>query len=540
LRSFKDLDKIYLLIRESPDRPASLRLEKEILSSDLFDPLRSSSPAMFEKVVPVPGDISLPNFGITSEKEGEEGEEEGGEEEEKEKEKEEEEERERKQRKGEEIIREMREKVSVIFHCAATVNFNEQLKISLNTNVSSVQRLLSFSRTLARLDAMIHVSTAFSHCDLQHIEERYYPPVVDPLLFVDTIKTMSEGLSSSITKPLLGRRPNTYTLTKALAEEVIRRESTGLPVAVVRPSIVTGIDRDPIPGWTDSLNGPGGLYMAVAYHLLKVMPGDEMNVFDIIPVDYCINMMIAVAWKIGTSLPPPQSPPPIYNCNSGTLNPVIWRDHNVFTMKGAEIDPVKKPTLLQWPSFTFYRNRNVFYFFDFFQHRIPAAIYDFFRKLRGKRPLMEKIWRRIYSTINAYTFFIDGTWTWENSNSLALLGEMYPRDKELFDFDVRHINWQRYLPSYYMGCKRLALAKEKEREVRIAQEAAKAKEKEKTGSHTGLAFFSTSTVFASSTLILVVGASLFVLKPDLFRFGGNSFRFFASDLDVSPPSLGKE
>lgn len=36
---------------------------------------------------------------------------------------------------------------------------------------------------------------------------------------------------------LIGKWPNTYTFTKALAETMIRDLGKGLPVAVIRPSI---------------------------------------------------------------------------------------------------------------------------------------------------------------------------------------------------------------------------------------------------------------------------------------------------------------
>lgn len=40
-----------------------------------------------------------------------------------------------------------------------------------------------------------------------------------------------------ITPSLIGKRPNTYTFTKALAEHMLQKEAGNLPVAVVRPSI---------------------------------------------------------------------------------------------------------------------------------------------------------------------------------------------------------------------------------------------------------------------------------------------------------------
>lgn len=40
-----------------------------------------------------------------------------------------------------------------------------------------------------------------------------------------------------LTPSLIGRRPNTYTFTKALTEHMLLKQAGNLPVAIVRPSI---------------------------------------------------------------------------------------------------------------------------------------------------------------------------------------------------------------------------------------------------------------------------------------------------------------
>ena len=76
--------------------------------------------------------------------------------------------------------------------------------------------------------------------------------------------TILKGISSDVdsedhTKEIIGERPNTYTFTKAIAEQLVNREREHLPISVVRPSIVTGSVKEPIPGWVDNLNGPAGV-----------------------------------------------------------------------------------------------------------------------------------------------------------------------------------------------------------------------------------------------------------------------------------------
>lgn len=67
--------------------------------------------------------------------------------------------------------------------------------------------------------------------------EVIYPPPYDPEKIIQCVDWMDEDLVNVITPNLIGKRPNTYTFTKALAEHMLLKESGNLPVAIVRPSI---------------------------------------------------------------------------------------------------------------------------------------------------------------------------------------------------------------------------------------------------------------------------------------------------------------
>ncbi|KJH41682.1 NAD-binding protein [Dictyocaulus viviparus] len=98
-----------------------------------------------------------------------------------------------------------------------------------------------------------------------------------------------------ITPKLLGNRPNTYTLTKALAETQLVDDAKQLPVIIIRPSIVGAMWKDPLPGWTDNVNGPTGIFAAVGKGVLTNMCGSGNSKADIIPVDVVANMIVVAA-----------------------------------------------------------------------------------------------------------------------------------------------------------------------------------------------------------------------------------------------------
>jgi thioester reductase-like protein len=124
--------------------------------------------------------------------------------------------------------------------------------------------------------------------------------------------------------------PNTYTLTKAIAERTVsvRAKKLGVPVAVVRPSVVIGIG-DPAHqhcGWYPSFGGPGLFLLHTVLGLRRVLHARRGNVLDLVPVDQVNNVVVAapVALAVDASGQAKTSPPPhrvfhaTQTCSGGT------------------------------------------------------------------------------------------------------------------------------------------------------------------------------------------------------------------------------
>ena len=58
---------------------------------------------------------------------------------------------------------------------------------------------------------------------------------------------MDDEIISKITTKLIGDKPNTYTYTKHLGEALLVTEGADLPLAIIRPSIVTASWMEPMP-----------------------------------------------------------------------------------------------------------------------------------------------------------------------------------------------------------------------------------------------------------------------------------------------------
>ncbi len=88
-----------------------------------------------------------------------------------------------------------------------------------------------------------------------------------------------------------------YTFTKAMAERVAEDlwASAGHRVSFVRPSIIESALRRPYPGWIDGYKVADPLIMAYGRGLLPEFPGLADSILDIIPVDFVVNVIVALA-----------------------------------------------------------------------------------------------------------------------------------------------------------------------------------------------------------------------------------------------------
>lgn len=230
--------------------------------------------------------------------------------------------------------------------------------------------------------ALIHVSTAYANCNRTDIDEVLYAPPAKPQQIIDAVEWMDETMINEIAPKLVGDRPNTYTYTKALAETLLSEECKNLPVAIVRPSIVTASWREPVRGWVDNINGPTGLVLAVGKGVMRTMLYDSNAVADLIPVDTVINLMITAAWNTGTK---PSNEIMIYNCTSGQLNGITWGDIERIAFPILLRYPSKD--ILRYPGGSFKQSRFVNDLATFFQHVIPAYVFDAFCGIVGRKKM---------------------------------------------------------------------------------------------------------------------------------------------------------
>lgn len=104
-------------------------------------------------------------------------------------------------------------------------------------NTSGTKHLLDICKHMEKLEALLHLSTAFCYADKEVLLEKVYECSHDPHDLMRCAEWMDVKTLDLVTKKLLEFHPNTYTYSKRLAEILVQQHYPNLPVAIIRPSI---------------------------------------------------------------------------------------------------------------------------------------------------------------------------------------------------------------------------------------------------------------------------------------------------------------
>jgi len=310
---------------------------------------------------------------------------------------------------------------------------------------------------MMKLQAVLHVSTAYCNTQYEHISEEIYSTNGDPLGVIDLCKRMDPSLlnSTEMTSQIIGNKPNTYTFTKALGESALVLEGGTLPIAVVRPSIVVAAWKEPIPGWVENLNGPTGIVAAAGKGVLRTVFCKRGKVADWVPVDVPINLSIVAAWKISTA---PQNAIPVYNCTSGATNPITWGQLETLGLDAVRKYPMEN--MLWYPGGSYKESAVYNKICQILLHSLPAHLIDVGSLLLGRKQMMVKVVTKMHKAQAAIEYFAINEWKWSNDNVKKLNHELSDADKEIFNFDLANLKWADFIDDYVKGTREFIFKEE--------------------------------------------------------------------------------
>ncbi|KAJ3641610.1 hypothetical protein Zmor_028109 [Zophobas morio] len=394
--------KIYLLIRQHKEKSPEERLEILLERADL----RRDKSEFKRKIFVIEGDCGLPGLGIS-------------------------------QDDRETLINE----TTCIIHIAAIIKFSEHLRLAAYVNVRAVQDLLHLAKQVRDLKAMVHVSTAYSNCNQKHlIEEQYYEPGMTATKLLKMLESTDDETITNTTPELLGSWPNTYTFTKAVAENVIKTEAQDMPVCIVRPAILMGAFQEPEPGWLDAIQGITAFLIGSYLGLIHCLLADTKPI-SLIPSDYTANIVLAAAYYAREK----RSPPPIYNYTGFEKTQLTKTELYEYGKLSAKVYPSAHVINVCLVIFT--TNKYYLKFLRFWLHFVPAYIVDLVCLCLRKKRRFVKMYQKIHKMCDELEPFSANSWKFETTNCDKLWKALKEKDRELFPFNMEKLEWGSFFES---------------------------------------------------------------------------------------------
>ncbi|XP_044017829.1 putative fatty acyl-CoA reductase CG5065 [Aphidius gifuensis] len=413
LRCIPKIEKIYLLVRPKKGKDPKHRLD-EIFNSALFEKVKNQRglETMHKTVGIVNGDVSLPGLGISIEDRNM-----------------------------------LCEKISIVYHAAATVRFDELLKRAVLLNTRGTRNMLDLAKEMKNLEMFAHISTAYCHLEEKVLEEKPYPPPADPHKIIKCVEWMDDDVVEAMTAKILGNLPNTYAFTKALSEGLVEESMTVIPSVILRPSIVIPVWKEPIPGWTDNMNGPTGLLIGAGKGVIRTMHCDERGYADYLPVDIAVNAILGATWNFIYCKDQSRR---VYNLTSSREFKVTWREIIDRGRKVTEKVPLNG--VVWYPGGSMKQSKFVHNICVLLFHMIPAYFIDTMIFLAGHKPIMCRVHRRIQKGFEVFEYYANNQWDFENDNITVIRNKFNEREK---------INYQLHgddldLDDYFEACIRAA------------------------------------------------------------------------------------
>jgi len=435
LREFQNVESVLLFVRTKKDQQPEQRLFSTVIGSRIWDRLRNEKGSQFDewiksKLILIPGDLTQRGLGVEP--------------------------------KHRQLIK---DKVQIVIHCAASIDFDEPLDQALGNNVVASAELFELAGECKKLEVYTHISTAYVSCNSRGFVKEALQPLkdgsdIEKIYAKYQSMTPQEIQSQSASILRHNGYPNTYTYTKCFAEHLLLNRRKNTPLVIIRPTIIGSSWREPVEGWIDAVMAAAALYLAGGLGFVKAIPGDYALIGDQIPVD-----MVASAILTATYVNAHKDNYSIYHVCSSARNPLRWeRVIRVILAYWLQYPPKRG---VARPKFKFIRNHYNWAAQHFFLYKLPIIAYGAYAETpfgsetqKKKAVLLNKLEAKQSKTVNQLSFFTTNEWIFDDANIYRTYYQLSKEEKERFTFDVTKIDWDKYLRAFCWGLKVYVLKEE--------------------------------------------------------------------------------
>ena len=246
--------------------------------------------------------------------------------------------------------------------------------------------------------------------------------------------------------------PDVYTFTKAMGERMVEEfaVSHDLALSIVRPSIIESALLHPYAGWIDGFKMADPIIRAFGLGQIPEFPGIPEGIIDLIPVDFVVNALLAVAAN-----PPQPKKPAYFHVSSGSRNPVRFFELYEWVREYFEEHPLPERGRGEHkvPEWNFPGNMKVERMLKRAEKFTDVAekVVTHMPKSKTMRDAVSRVDRdkarvdfvKRYSDL--YGNYTETEVVYTDDRMFELFGSLTLADKVKFPFDSASVDWKYYL-----------------------------------------------------------------------------------------------
>lgn len=375
------IEKVYVLIRKNRrGRDPEQRFLNEVSSSKCFSKLGPNWKSMVQVVG---GDLTLPYLGL-----------------------------------NEANRKHVSENVTQFINCAASIEFTLPVAEAALSNITTSLHALEFARSMINLKRMVQVSTAYVAPHLGDGLPKEEKLIELPRPAQDIYQDIVTGTVDEEELLTETGHPNTYTLTKCIAEHLLAMRKGDVPLVFLRPSIVSACWQYPFKGWIDSMAAFAGFVSLIGSGQLRVLVANKKNKLDVVPCDVVADKIIETAFFL-----------PIRDLGHPDIRHAVAGNENNCQVEESINQIVNYFTnhpIYREPELLYIGNRNrEFKLKEWYYQRRPLALTRFWLGLTGqlkKKKMVRRLAYQLKYLNSSFPYFTHNHFDFRSSIPMKALG----------------------------------------------------------------------------------------------------------------------
>lgn len=240
-----------------------------------------------------------------------------------------------------------------------------------------------------------------------------------------------------------------YTFTKGMGEQLLLKRRGQVPLVIVRPAVTESSLADPEPGWIHGLKVTDPLVVAYGRGIVPDFPARQGAPMDLVPIDIVINSIILAAPQASVD------EVRVFHAATSGENPLYNTKMFEYIKEYFQANPLlgkdgSRPELVDWTFPSVEKFRRIFrwrYLYplearQWLLEKMPENS-ETSKKKRRLSALKTRL-KRVMYFVDLFSPYTTLDCRFQMGKMLALYEALPPAEQQLFNVDVRQIDWEQY------------------------------------------------------------------------------------------------